>query len=30
MGLGMIILLSMMGGTVFAIWQYAKSVMMGQ
>jgi hypothetical protein len=30
MGLGMIILLSMMGGTVFAIWQYAKSVMLGQ
>lgn len=29
MGLGMLTLLGMLGGTVFAIWQYAKSVMLG-
>ena len=29
MGIGALALLSVMGGTVFAIWQYAKSVMLG-
>ena len=29
MALGMLTLLSIMGGTVFAIWQYARSVIVG-